>query len=173
MIKALIQTYLAPYETYIWAGLAVLMAVGFAAFIHHERLIGEQKVIAADAAARAVLEAKVQKQQADLQTKADAAEKARVATQKTLDDYMSAHPVGPVLVCSNARSSGSGVPETTVPTARPGGTGPGPLAVSEVPERGATRDIGPALDTIVRAASAMGGLYRETQEDYLNAQRQR
>lgn len=172
MIKTLIQTYLAPYETYIWAAIAVLMSVGFALFIHHERVIGEQKVIAADAKAKATLDAKVAQQTKALQDKADASENARVATQKALDDYMSAHPVGTVLVCSNTRSGGAGVPQAPNPPTDVRVT-PGPAVVPEVPGRSTARDIGPALDTIVRAAGAMAGLYRETQEDYLNAERQR
>jgi hypothetical protein len=170
MIKSLIQAYLAPYETYLWAALAVLMAVGFAAYNHHERAIGEQKVLAADSAARAAAEAQVKKIRDDLQAKADTAEKKRVATQKALDDYMSAHPVGTVLVCSNSRS---GNPRVSAPSSAAVSSPSGPVAIPEVPGRSAPRDIGPALDTIVRAASAMAGFYGETQEDYLNAQRQR
>lgn len=170
MIGALIKTWLAPYETYLWAGLAVALTIAGAYFVHHERAIGEQKVLAADAAARAALDAKVKQQTQALQAKADALENARVATQKTLDDYMSAHPVGAVVMCGNARSGGTGVSKASGST---NGSSTGSDVVPEVPGRSAPRDIGPALDTIVRAASALAGYYSETREDYINAQRQR
>lgn len=171
MIKTLIQTWLAPYETYLWAALAVALMVSGLYFVHHERVIGEEKVIAADARARATLEAKVAKQTAALQAKADQAEKDRVATQKSLDDYMSAHPIGAVLVCGDPRRGSAGVQKAPAPAASTGGPSPGPAVVPEVPGRSAPRDIGPALDTLVRAAGAMAGLYSETQADYVNAQR--
>lgn len=170
MIAALIKTWLAPYEVYLWAGLSVALTLGGVYFVHHERAIGKQELAAADNAARVTLDAKVAQQTQALQAKADASENARVATQKALDDYMAAHPIGAVIVCGNPRRSGSGVPKATGPAGDPSS---GSSAVSEMPGGDAPRDIGPSLDTIVRAAAAMGGLYRETQEDYLNAQHQR
>jgi hypothetical protein len=162
MIKSLIQSYLAPYETFIWAGLAVLMAVGFAVFVHHERVVGEQKVIAADAAAVAREHAKSILEQQAIQAKADAAEKVRDATQKTLDDYMSAHPVGSVFVCNKPHDSGpTGLPE--VSSSNPGDavSGAGPDPVSAVPSG---VDIGPDLSTLVRAAGTVATLYRQYQQ---------
>lgn len=170
MIAALVKTWLAPYEAYLWAGLSIAITLSGVYFVHHERAIGKQELAAADDAARATLDAKVAAKTQALQAKADASENARVATQKALDDYMDAHPVGAVLVCGDSRRSGAGLPKAP---GSAGGASPGSGAVSEVPGGGTPRDIGPALDTIVRAAAAMGGLYRETQEDYLNAQRQR
>lgn len=173
MIAALIKTWLAPYETYLWAALAVALTIAGAYFVHHERVIGEQKVIAADAAAQVKIAALVKTQEIALQVEADKAESYRDASQKAVNDYMSAHDVGSVLVCDNPRRGSSGLSKAAAPVAGSVNPGAGPAPVPEVPGRSASRDIGPALDTIVRAAAAMDGLYQQTQGDYLNAQRQR
>lgn len=162
MIKSIVQAYLAPYETYIWAALAVAMAIGFAAFTHHERAIGEQRVVAADAAAVAREHARAVKDQAAIQAKADAAERDRVTTQKALDDYMSAHPIGSVFVCSNPRRSGPiRLPEAPAAHAGDAVSGAGP---NPVPTVSTGIDIGPDLSTLVRAAGTVATLYRQYQQ---------
>lgn len=166
MIKTLIQTWLAPYETYLWAGLAVLLTVGGLYFVHHERVIGEQKIIAADAKARAEEHAAMIKIQIGLEARADKAEKERDAAQKDLDDYLFTHPVGTVWVCSPPTNSGRGLPKVTRPDNSHADPGAGPAPGSEVPRGSqvAATDIGPELDAIVRSFGTMAGLYREYQE---------
>lgn len=178
MIKTLIQTWLAPYEPYLWAGLAVVLVIGFGVFVHHERVIGEQKIIAADAKAEAKWKDKLAKIQATLQAKADKAEKDRDATQKTLDDYMFAHPVGSVWVCGPPVNSGRGLPKVTRPDPGHADSQPGPSPGGEVPggSQVAATDIGPELDTIVRSFGTMAGLYQEYQRQptvNVDAQHQR
>lgn len=162
MIGTLIKTWMAPYETYLWAALAVALTLGGAYFVHHERVIGEQKVVAADAAAVAREHAQAVKDQAVIQAMADQAEKNRVATQKSLDDYMSAHPVGAVFVCNQPRSSGSaGLPQVAPAHPSDAVSGAGPATVPAV---STGVDIGPDLATVVRAAGTVATLYRQYQQ---------
>jgi hypothetical protein len=162
MISTLIKTWLAPYETYLWAALAVALTLIGAYFVHHERVVGEQKIISADAAAVAREHAQELKYQAALQAASDKAESYRESMQKGLNDYMAAHPVGPVLMCNQSRGSGSaGLPEATPAHSGDAVSGTGPATVPEVP---AGIDIGPDLSTIVRAAGTMATLYRQYQQ---------
>lgn len=163
MISALIKTWLAPYEAYIWAGLAVLLLAGGLYEVHRQREIGRAEVIAADATARADEHAKVVKLQAQLQAVADKAEGDRDATQKQLDDYRAAHPTGAVFVChrpgDRVRGAGANAspnPSDAIPSA-------GPAVIPEVPG-GTETDVGANLDALVRAAEVMGGLYRQYQQ---------
>lgn len=163
MISALIKTWLAPYEAYIWAGLAVLLLAGGLYEVHRQREIGRAEVIAADAAARADEHARVVKLQTQLQVVADKAKGDRDATQAQLDSYRASHPTGAVLLChrSGDRVRGAG----TNASPNPGDAVPGTRSaiVSDVPG-GAETDVGANLDALVRAAEVMGGLYRQYQQ---------
>ncbi len=68
MISSLIKTWLAPYEVYLWAAVAVLSLVLGVTFVAHERAIGENKVKAADAKAVAIQNKLNAKVEADAQT---------------------------------------------------------------------------------------------------------
>lgn len=48
-----IKAYLAQYEVYLWAALAMLLLIGGVVVVHHIEVIGEDKVKAADAKAAA------------------------------------------------------------------------------------------------------------------------
>jgi len=163
MISALIKTWIAPYEVYIWAGLAVILLAGGLYEVHVQREIGRNEVRAADAAARADEHAKVVKLEAQLQAVADKAKGERDATQKQLDDYRAAHPVGAVFVCHKPADSRWGLPAAA--GADPGNAvpSPGPIAVPAV-SGGTETDVGADLDALVRAAEVMGGLYRQYQQ---------
>lgn len=164
MIGTLIKTWLAPYEVYIWAGLAVLALGGILYETHVQRDIGRKDVIAADAAARADEHKKIQAAQKILQAKADKAEADRVATEEKLADYQRAHPVGSVWLCGAPNDSAGGVRPSAPKVAGPKVPGTGPAAVPEVSGRSdPPRDVGPQLNTLVSAASKLAGLYREAQ----------
>jgi hypothetical protein len=155
----LIAKFLGPYEVYLWAaGAIAILGWGLWA-VHHERDIGRQEVIAADAAARADEDRKNATLVAQWTAKATQAENEREIAQKTFDSYMSAHPVGHLFVCGPSGHNGavSSAPGAVVSNA---GAGTGPDAVPEVPTGS---DIGGALDSIMQAAGRMGELYREYQ----------
>jgi hypothetical protein len=51
-----ILSVLSPIRDYIYAGALVVLLIGFGLFVHHERAIGEAKVISADQKAAAIAE---------------------------------------------------------------------------------------------------------------------
>lgn len=51
-----ILSFLTPIRGYIEAGAAVVLLIGFGLFVHHERAVGEAKVIASDQKAAAIAE---------------------------------------------------------------------------------------------------------------------
>jgi len=155
---------LKPYEPYVWAAAAVAILFGSLALVHHIEQIGAQQEIAKVEAARAAEHIKVVQETADLQAKADKAAEERDAKQNQLDAYMATHPVGAVFVCSHTNSSKpAGVPAST--KADPGIAVPsaGSAVVPPVLAGGTGVNIGPALDTLVRAAGAVAGLYQQSQ----------
>lgn len=162
MISTLIKTWIAPYEAYIWAGLAMLLLIGGLYEVHVQREIGRNEVRAADAAARADEHKKVLQEQAALQAAADKAKGERDATQAQLDAYRAAHPVGAVLLCHRPSDSGQRLPKATGKDPGPTVPSPGPTAVPQVPG-GTEVDVGANLDALVRASEIMGGLYRQYQ----------
>lgn len=161
---ALIAKFIAPYEVYIWAAAAVaLLGLGLWA-VHHEREIGRQQVIAADAAARVDEDKKIAVQQAALQAAADKAESDRVATQAVFDSYMREHPTGHVFVCH----PGDQQPKSPVLAGQSGGAqsaGTGSGAGLQVPDGSGSQatDIGPELDTIVQGFGRLAILYKDLQ----------
>ncbi len=165
MIAALLKTYLAPYEIYIWAALAAFALGGIVYEAHVQRDIGRKDVIASDAAARADERKKVQAAQAALQAKADKAEADRVATEKKLADYQLAHPVGSVWLCDAPNNSIGGLHPVAPKVTGSKLPGSGPAPIPEVSGRSdPPRDIGPQLNTLVSAASKLAGLYRQEQQ---------
>jgi hypothetical protein len=159
-----IKAWFASAEAVLWAvGAVALLGWGLWA-VHHERDIGRQQVIAADAAARADEDKKIAAQEAAMKAQADQAEKNREATQQTFDAYVAAHPTGPVWVCHGASNNGK-LPGGSAPAGGAAGAGTGSAAVPQVPDgsAGASTDISPELDTIVQSAGRLAILYKDAQ----------
>lgn len=154
-----IKAWFASAEAVLWAiGVVALIAWGLWA-VHHERDIGRRQVIAADTKARAEEDAKNAAQLAVMTAQAAKAESDRATTQAVFDGYLSQHPVHSVLVCNpsnNGKPAGSAGQGSSA-----AGSGPGPASVPQV--SGGSRDIGPALDTIVQAAGRLAILYKDAQ----------
>lgn len=164
MIGTLIKTYLAPYEVYIWAALAVLSFGGILYETHVQRDIGRNEVRVQVQKATEAQKEKDAKETARLQVLADKAEADRDTVQKKLDDFGRAHPVGSVWLCG---APGSVNARPAAPAKKPAnaGTGTGSAVVLPVPAVDSSpRDIGPDLERLVSAASTMAGLYREFQQ---------
>jgi hypothetical protein len=175
MIGTLIKSYLAPYELYIWAGLAVLSLGGIVYETHVQREIGRNEVRVQVQKATEAQKEKDAKETARLQALADKAEADRDAVQKKLDNFDVAHPVGSVWLCGPPVSANAR-PAASAKKSADADTRPGPAVVSSVPAVDSPpRDIGPDLEVIVSAASKMAGLYREFQQQpvIVNASPQR
>lgn len=142
-----------------------VIAVVCIAIIVHVYGNGERKVISEDALARAQEHGKVVAENYKLQRIADQAQGERDAVQKSLDDYMLAHPIGAVRLCvqSHQPARVSSAPEV-IPSYDD--TRPGSAPIPEV-FTGDTvpLDIGPELATLMRAAGTVAGLYRQAQRD--------
>lgn len=141
---------------------------GFLAFVvlifvlvHHLESVGENRIKAQDAAAAQVAHQDMLKQQLQMQAQADQAEVQRDATQKQLDDYRTANPVGHVFVCRQGGSK-PGLPSSPSANGGNAGAGAGSASIPEVPE--GSVDIGSPLDAIVHAAGNLGSLYRQYQQ---------
>lgn len=158
----MITAYLKQFEVYIWAGVAVLVLIGAMYEVHVQREIGRNEVVAADAAARADERAKIAKEQVAVQAKADAAEVAREASDQKFNAYMSAHPVGSIIVCHQPSNQPGGLRPASSPNGADAGAGSGPPVVPTVSAGGV--DIGPRTGVIVRAAGKMAELYRQYQQ---------
>jgi hypothetical protein len=164
VIKELASKFIAPYEAEILAAVVFGLVVFCMWEVHHQRQIGAAQVIAADAAARADEHAKVVKEEARLQAVADAAERERDATVKQLQDYATAHPVGSVRLCGRPGHKPAGVPPTGGTQPGTAGTGTGPAAVPEVLAGDTGPDVGRDVESLLRAAETLGGLYKSTQQ---------
>ena len=158
----MVAILLSEWKELAWAaGLIAVLSWGLWA-VHHERQIGQQQVIAADAKARKEEQVKVQAETVSLQAAANQAAGDRDAVQKSFDAYMAAHPVGAVIVRGPAACNQStGLPGAAATHGGNASAGTGPAAVPQVSTGG--RDIGPALDTILRASGALAGLYQQFQ----------
>lgn len=148
------------WKIYLDIGGAICFAILVFLVVHHLETVGEDRIKAQDAAALQADHAKMLEQQSQMQAQADKAEATRDATQKQLTDYMASNPIGHVFVCHQGDSKPR-VPGA--PVAGPGnaGSGTGPATVPEV---SSGTDIGAGLDTLMRAAGTMAGLYREWQD---------
>lgn len=165
LLQNLLSKFIVPYERYLWIGAVVALAIGGMVFIHHERGVGRQQIVAADKQARADEHVKIIAEETRLQTAADAAKAERDAKAKDLADYKRDHPVGAVRLCHpNNQPAGAG----KVAAANPGdaGAGTGPAVVPEVldGDSGEGPDVGPEIDALLSAAEKLGGLYRQYQQ---------
>lgn len=159
------STLLAPFESYIWAALLLIVLAGGLYACHRLETIGANEVKTADAAARADEQKKTAADTAALQVMAEKATEERDVAQKALSDYLAAHPVSPVLVYHGPANSGRGLSSAPSIDSGPAGACPDAgdlgnvLVGGDVPPT----DISPELDTIVRSAGAMAGLYQQFQ----------
>lgn len=147
-------------KTYLDIGGAIAFLILVLVIVHHLETVGENRIKAQDAQALQAAQAKMLEQESQMKAQADKAEATRDATQKQLDDFRAANPVGHVFVCSKAGAP-TGVPKATSPQLGNADPGSGPAPVPEVPA--GSVDIGTPLDTIVYAAGVLGSLYREYQ----------
>lgn len=150
-----------------WLYVLIFVGLGGGLAYEHYHLIheGESKIEAQDKAAKIVLDQQVAGRTAALQQAADQAAKDRDATQNELDAYRAAHPVTSVLVCHENHSS-PGLPQASGSHGGAANSSSGSAPVPEVLGRSSDQsvDVGPELDTILRAAGELGTLYREDQE---------
>lgn len=157
MIPASWKIYLDAFGVLAFIVVALLI-------VHHLEGVGVAKQQAADAQQALADHAKMLETQSQWQAQADKAEATRDATQKQLDDYRTANPIGHVLVCRNQGVRPAGLPQAAGANTGNGGAGTGSASVPEVPDGSSTIDIGSPLDTIVHAAATLGGLYRQYQQ---------
>lgn len=149
---------------YLEIGAAVVLAIAFSLFVHHERAVGEQKIAASDAKALAAA-----RKQADAETalnleRAAKADAGAISAQKAVDDYRTANPIGPVRLCTNTNHSQRGVRQAGPQNSGTPGPGPGADTVRTVPDGTAGPDIGPGLDALVQAAGRLATLYSDQQQ---------
>lgn len=155
-----ITAWIKSAEAGLWAA-AVVALIGWHLWtVHEAKVTARAEVYAADATARADEDKKIAAQEATMKAQADQAEKTRESTQTAFDSYVSAHPVGAVLMCSPPSDHGQ-LPSGTPQNGGAAGAGTGPASVPKVPA--GSRDIGPALDTIVQAAGRLAILYQDAQ----------
>lgn len=149
------------WKVYLDIGAFVVFCVLVGVLVHHLETVGANKIKVADAAALQADHAKMLEQESQMQATADKAEATRDATQKQLDDFRSANPIGHVFVCKPGDSK-PGVPAASAANGGNAGTGTRSASVPEMPA-GST-DIGSPLDAIVHAAGNLGALYRQFQQ---------
>ena len=162
---------LKQYEPIVWAVGLVAVLIGALALIHHIEAIGARDELAKVEAARAEEHVKVQAETARLQAAADKAAGDRDEKQHELEVYMASHPVGVIRVCDHARSgSNVGLPTVASSNGATSDSGAGPVVVPSVLSgtegegSGGGPDVGPEVDTLVRAAATVAGLYRQSQQ---------
>lgn len=145
----MIKAYLAQYEVYLWAALAVAFLVGGIVLVHHIEQIGVERQLAADAKlqqAQVIHKEEVEKRAQELNS----------ANDRQLHAALVAPDVKPsivVRVCPGAPR-----PLVLVPAdggALPGGTGPGGLqsGVGSSDESQGT-DIAPSTEALLARANA-------------------
>lgn len=144
----------AQIRTYLEIAAAVVLAIGFALFVHHERAIGEQKIEASDAKATAAAQ-----RQADAETALnnERAAKADIGAdhdQQVVDDYRASHPDGAIRLC-RPDNRVAGLPSTGATGGKAPGPGTGPNPVREVPGGSEGPDVSAELDAIVQAAERL------------------
>lgn len=142
--------------------LVAALMLGYIFWAHHERVIGEEAIRAADAKALAVAQAQAAKEAAMLQAQVNAAHQEAQNAQNSLNQYIADHPVGSV-VCNVAPSNTVSQGTNAAGGTQGSSTGPGPIP--GVPARPATTsNIGPGLTILVQAAARLAILEHEWQQ---------
>lgn len=147
------------------SGLIVLAAVliGYLAWAHHERAIGEAALRAADAKALVVAEQRAAKETAALQANVDAAHKEAQNAQAQADASLKSIPTV-IRVCRIA--PGSTVSKTPGTAGGTKGAGTGPDTVPQVSAVASITgpNISPGLAVILSAAERLAVLESERQQ---------
>jgi len=148
---------------YLEIAAAVVLAIAFGLFVHHERAVGALKINTADAKALQAAHEKADAQTALNLERAAKADAGAVSAQKAVDDYRAAHPEQPIRLCHSDNSQ-PGVPKGSPANQSAPSAGPGPAPLREVQSGTAGADIGPGLDALVQAASRLAVLYANQQQ---------
>lgn len=149
-----------PIRLYAEIAAGLILIIAFGLFVHHERAVGAQKILASDTAAEAALKKLTDAQTAHEQELATQAEQAAKNEQKAIDNYALTHPVGVVRLCG-ANPGGSRVPQTSPIVSGTQDPSPRPDPLSAVP---ASPDIGPALSDLMQSAARLAITVREFQQ---------
>jgi hypothetical protein len=153
----------AQVRAYLEIAAVIILGIGFALFVKHERNVGEQKIEASDAKALELAKGK-----ADAETKLNKERAAKADAgadhdQKILDDYRAAHPdSSPVRLC-HPDNRVAGVPKGGAVDGGAQSASPGSAPVREVQDGTPGPDIGPGLDALVQAAGRLAIVYADRQ----------
>jgi hypothetical protein len=150
---------------YVEIAAVIVLGVAFGLFVHHERIVGEQKIEASDAKAQDAA-----KKQADAETalnleRAKKADEGADRAQAAVNQYRHDHPEQPIRLCHADNRIGLPRPGGAA-AASVGGAGPQSIVVPAVPDRGESEgpDIAPELDALVSAAARLAVLYTDLQQ---------
>jgi len=147
---------------YLEIAAAVVLAIAFGLFVHHERAVGAMKINTADAKALQAAHEKADVETALNLERAAKADAGAVSAQKAVDDYVAAQPIEPVRLCANNRLPVPGQGSTADPASQDPRTGS--TAVPQVQGGTPGPDIGPGLDELVLSASRVAVLYNNLQQ---------
>lgn len=159
----MIKTLLAPYETYLWAALAIGLLIGSVILLHHIEDIGANKVIAQDAQIVALQDKLKAKVEADAQLTLDSA-------NSQLETALAAPPPAANFTLRVCGTDFTPSPNALVPpdgSAGPQrGSTPVPVRnpVAGVPQ-GAGVDIRPATEQLLAHADAEIAYWRKYYAD--------
>jgi len=158
---------LIPIKDWIYCGLLATLLIGFGAYTHHERVVGEAKVVAADAAATKKIVAQTAAQTAELKAKATMAEQAYDKEHTLIANQPVAQPVR---LCVSTHTSGGVVPQTSGPKPGDASTGTDTSAFQSMSSRdssggegGAGPDIAKLLQALAESADQVSAVLREYQ----------
>jgi hypothetical protein len=154
---------LIPFKDWCYLGCVAALLIGFGAYTHHERAIGEAKIVAVDAAVTKKILAQTAAQTAELKAKATMAEQAYDKEHALIDNQSDPTPVR---LCLNSHASRLSVPAPSAPDAGNGGTSTSttplqPLSTGDLGVAGP--DIGHLLDLLARRGDTVSATLREYQ----------
>lgn len=152
----------AQIRLYLEIGAAVVLAIAFSLFVHHERAVGAQKIEISDAKATKAAKDLADAQTAHKQVLATQAKQAADHEQQIIVDYARDHPAGDVRVC-HANIGGPGVPQGSTSHGGTQSAGTGSAAIPGVPDATPGPNIGPGLTEIVLSAARLATLHAEWQ----------
>lgn len=131
---------LIPFKDWVYGAIIASLLVAFGVYTHHERVLGEQKIVAIDAKAAAAAEAKVK-------AATDAAQLTEIHNAVVYKQIISSPLVADTgLVCKRAAAPGSTVP--------PAGSGSGAAAGSPVADSGSGSAFDPSGAILTRGRDA-------------------
>ena len=138
---------LIPAKDWLYGGVIVALLIGFGAYTHHERVVGEAKVVAADAAATAKVVAQTAAQTATLKARATMAEQAYDKEHTSIANQPSLEPVR---LCINSHASRIVLSAGAAQVPGNAGTSPAAPGVQPVPA-GDTSVPGPDISGMLQA----------------------